>query len=116
MEQIKVWAVLSAVTVVVCISISLAVRKPMRDMLSTNSYILPARAFYLRSFTVLLLLGAFSMIFKADVPDKEKVFMEYVWWIVDTLQPVFFALSIWMIVYAGLLTILFAVLGRYKNE
>ena len=116
MEQILVWMVLSAITIVVCISISLAIRKPMSDMLSSNNHIVPAKGFYLRSFMVLLLLGGFAMIFEADIPEKGKAFMEYVWWIANALQPVFFALSIWLIVYAALLTVLFAVLGRYKNE
>jgi uncharacterized membrane protein YozB (DUF420 family) len=115
MEQITVWAALSAITVAVCVLISLAVRKPMRDMLGANKHILPARGFYLRSFSVLLLLGAFAMIFKTDVPAEGKAFMEYVWWIADSLQPVFFVLSIWVIVYVALLTILFAVLGKYND-
>jgi hypothetical protein len=87
----------------------------MRELLEANSYVSPAKAFYLRAFTILVFLAALATVSEVDIPGPDKAFMEYVWWIVDAANPAFWALSIWVFAYAVLLTILFVVLGRYRD-
>jgi hypothetical protein len=115
MAGLIAWLVLAVLTVVVCVAVISVVRKPMRELLGANSYILPARSFYLRAFTVLVFLAAFATVSKINTPDNDKAFMEYVWWIVESAQPLLLALSLWLIGYAALLTLLFVVLGRYRD-
>ncbi|MHC4346443.1 MAG: hypothetical protein ACYSUP_17360 [Planctomycetota bacterium] len=115
MDALTVWMVLVAVTVAVCIVVIIAVRKPLSDLLKANSYISPARNFYVRAFMVLIFLAALATICETDTPETGKAFMEYVWWVVGSLQPMFFALSLWVIAYAALMTLLFMILGRYRD-
>lgn len=110
-----VWLVLLALTIVVCLAVIFAVRRPMRQLLEANSYIVPARSFYLRAFSVLLFLAALATVSETDAPGDEETFMEYVWWVVEAAQPFFWALSFWLIGYAAMLTLLFVVLGRYRD-
>jgi len=42
--------------------------------------------------------------------------MEYAWWVVNRLEPAFWAAALFLIGYVVLLTILFAVLGRYRDQ
>lgn len=115
MAGLTVWIVLVALTGAVCAAIIYALRRPMHELLKVNSYISPARKFYVRTFTVLIFLAALATVSKTDVPSNDKEFLEYVWWIVEALQPTFWALSFWLIGYATLLTLLFVVLGRYHD-
>jgi len=114
MIGLLVWLVLVALTVVICVVVVFAVRRPMCELLEANSYILPAKRFYLRSFTVLVFLAALATVCETDTPGSDKAFMEYVWWVVDAAKPVLFSLSFWLIGYAVMLTVLFVVLGRYR--
>ena len=115
MVGLIVWLVLVVVTGIVCVAVISAVRKPMQELLGANSYISPARSFYLRAFTVLVFLAALAAVSETDTPEADKACMEYVWWIVKAAQPLFMALSLWLIGYAALLTLLFVVLGRYRD-
>ena len=115
MIGLLIWIILGILTLLVCFLITLAVRKPMSEMLGVNSYIVPSRKFYLRSFTVLLVLTVLATISETDIPESREVFIEYVWWIINSMQPAFIMLSIWIIAYAALLTLLFVILGRYHD-
>jgi hypothetical protein len=115
MVGLTVWFVLVAVTVVVCLAVIVAVRKPIRQLLEVNSYISPAKSFYLRVFTVLMFLAALATVSQTKVPAGDKALMEYLWWVVDAVQPFFLVLSFWLIGYAAMLTVLFVVLGRYRD-
>jgi predicted cation transporter len=115
MTGLIVWVALAASAVVICVAVICAVRSPMRKLLEVNSYISPAKEFYLRAFSVLVFLAALAVVSKTDTPESGKAFMEYVWWVVKATQPIFSAFSFGLIVYAALLTILFAVLGRYRD-
>jgi len=118
MVGLIVWLISVALAVVICVAVICAVRRPMRELLGVNSYISPARKFYLRAFTVLVFLAALATISKTDIPTGDegpKAFMEYVWWVVGAVQPVFSALSFGLIIYAALLAVLFVVLGRYRD-
>jgi hypothetical protein len=115
MVGLMVWLVLVVLTVVVCIAVIWAIRKPMSVLLKANSYISPARSFYLRAFTVVVVLAALATVSETGAPESDKAFMEYVWWIVETLQPVLYMLSFWVMGYAALMTLLFMILGRYRD-
>ena len=115
MVGFMVWIVLVVLAGGVCLAVICALRKPMHELLRTNSYICPAREFYLRTFTVLIILAALATVSNTDTPDNDKAFMEYIWWIVNAAQPLFMALSFWLLGYAALLTLLFVVLGRYRD-
>ncbi len=115
MIELIVWIVLVALTGLVCVAVICAVRRPMNELLRTNSYISPARSFYLRAFTVLVFLAALATVCRIDAPSNDKAFIEYVWWIVEGLEPTFWALSFWLMGYVALLTLLFMILGRYRD-
>lgn len=115
MAGLIAWLILVALAVVICVVVISAVRRPMRELLGVNSYISPARSFYLRAFSVLVILAALSVVSQIDAPESGKAFMEYVWWVVKATHPVLSALSIGLIVYAAVLAILFVVLGRYRD-
>lgn len=115
MAGLITWIVLVVVTGAICVAVISAIRRPMRELLEANSYIFPAKKFYLRAFAVLVLLAALATVSKTDAPGNDKEFLEYVWWIVDAAQPLFMALSLWLIGYAALLTLLFMTLGRYRD-
>jgi len=117
MVGLIVWLVLVALTGVVCVAVLCAVRTPMRQLLEANTYIAPAKSFYLRTFTILVFLAALATVSdsEVDVPGADKAFMEYVWWVVQAAQALFVALSLWLFGYAVLLTVLFVVLGRYRD-
>jgi len=116
MAGLVVWSVLVALTGVICIVVVCALRRPMDELLKANSYVSPARNFYLRTFTVLVFLAALATVCKTDTPSSDKEFLEYVWWVVAALQTTFWALSFWLIGYVALLTLLFVVLGRYHDQ
>lgn len=109
------WLSLVALTVVVCVIVSLTMRKPMRQLLEVNSYISPAKSFYLRVFTVLVFLAALATVSQTNAPASDKAFMEYLWWVVGAAQSFFVVLCFWLIGYAAMLTVLFVVLGRYRD-
>lgn len=109
------WLVLVVVTGIVCVAVISAVRRPMRELLEVNSYISPARSFYLRAFSILVFLAALAAVSQTDIPESGKAFMEYVWWVVKGTHPVFSALSLGLIAYAAVLALLFVVLGRYRD-
>lgn len=115
MVGLIVWVVLVVLAVVICVAVICAIRSPMRKLLEVNSYISPAKEFYLRAFSVLVFLAALTAVSKTNTPESGKAFMEYVWWVVKATQPIFSALSLGLIVYAALLVVLFAVLGRYRD-
>jgi len=115
MVGLMVWLVLVVLTIVVCIAVIWAVRKPMSVLLKANSYISPAQSFYLRAFTVVVVLAALATISETGAPESDKALMEYVWGIVETLQPVLYMLSFWVMGYAVLMTLLFMILGRYRD-
>ncbi len=112
------WICLLLCAGVVCAAVMLTVRKPMSDLLRVNSYISPARRFYLRTFSLLIVLSVLSVLISAGGPcaEQSKNFMECVWWVADQVSSVIWAAILSVGGYALLLTILFAVLGRYRDE
>ena len=117
MTGLITWICLALCAGVVCAIVLLSVRKPMRELLQVNSYILPAKRFYLRTFSLLILLAVLSVLVSTGGPcaEQSKTFMNRVWWVAEQLSSVFWAAIISIGGYALLLTILFAVLGRYRD-
>ena len=93
----------------------LIIRKPMRNLLSVNSYISPARAFYTRAFIMIVSLGALASVVELDAPDSDQAGMECVWWAVENLEPVLWSTALFSMGFVLMLTILYAVLGRYHD-
>ena len=89
----------------------------MNELLKANSYISPDSKFYLRSFSLVLLLAALGVIVSAEglCSEQSKNFMQCVWWVGDHLSSVIWGALLAIGGYALLLTILYAVLGRYRD-
>jgi len=115
MAALTVWTVVVVLTVVVCAAVILAIRKPMCELLESNTTIARTRRFYVRAFAVLVVLAGLTTVTATDIPSDDPAFMEYVWWVAETTQTLFMSLSFWLIGYAALLTLLFVVLGRYRD-
>lgn len=111
------WLCLLLCAAVVCAVVMLTVRKPMSELLQVNSYILPARKFYLRTFSLIIILAILSILISAGGPcaEQSENFMERVWWVADEVSSVIWAAILSVGGYALLLTILFAALGRYRD-
>lgn len=118
MATLIVWIALVLLAGSVCVAVILAIQKPMSELLKANSYISPAGKFYLRSFCLIIFLATLAVIVAAGGPcaEQSKTFMQCVWWVVDHLSPVLWSATLSLGGYILLLTILFAVLGRYHDE
>ena len=112
------WIALVLLAGAVCLLVIAAIRKPMNQLLKASSYIDPARRFYLRSFCLIILLATLGTIVSTDGPCEEQSehLMQGVWWVLRSLSPVLWGAILSIGGYALLLTILFAVLGRYRDE
>ncbi len=114
------WIVLATLTVGVAITTVCLIAKPIRSLLGANSYMAPAQSFYVRALVLAASLGALATVAGKDMPceDQRKAFaaMEYVWWVADGLEPALWSITLFLMGYVLLLTILFAVLGRYRDQ
>ena len=119
MSMLIAWIVLAILAVGVAVTIVYLIRKPMRALLSANSYIAPAQDFYVRAFALTASLVALATITGISIPcpdqRKSMAAMEYVWWAMDGWEPLFWSIALFLMGYVLLLTILFAVLGRYRD-
>jgi hypothetical protein len=117
MTQIQLisWLIFAAIVVFVSLFIVVLLKKPMGQILSVNTFIEPAKVFYLRTFKLIIFLVALATVAEADLPGKGKAFMEYVWWITASLKEPLYYLGIWIMLYAAMLTVLFVVLGRLRD-
>jgi hypothetical protein len=118
MVALIVWLSFVVLSIAVSLLTILSIRKPMNELLKANSYISPARKFYLRSFALIIFLATLAVIVSIDelCEEQSRHFMEGIWWIFDNLGPVLWIAILSVGAYTLLLTILFAVLGRYHDE
>ena len=118
MVALVIWIALALLAAAVCLLVIGAIRKPMNELLSANSYVSPARGFYVRSFCLIIFLATLAAIISIGQPCEEqsKHFMQCLWWILDSLSPVLLSAILCIGGYALLLTVLFAVLGRYRDK
>ena len=119
MSLVIAWIVLTVLAVASAVVVVWLIAKPMRALLGANSYMSPAQSFYVRAFALAASLGALATVAGKNIPcpDQRKAMaaMEHVWWVVDGLEPMFWAIALFLVCYVLLLTILFAVLGRYRD-
>jgi hypothetical protein len=108
---------LAGVTVLVFIML---VRRPLKEMLGANSKLLVARRFYMRAMVLILVFAALAAVMNPSKLSADKdatlVFMDYVWWSVGGLEPVFWSVALISLGYVAILSILYAVLGRTRDE
>ena len=118
MMALMVWTCFLISAVAISIGVILTTRQPMNELLKSNSYIQPARKFYLRSFSIMIFLAALGTIFAVGSPCKTQSenFVECIWWISDNLASVFWGAIFCLGGYALLLTVLFVALGRYHDK
>ena len=103
---------------------------PMRRLLGVNSTLAAARSFYGRTFFIVMLLAAAIPIInngapgpaEADngaatqAPEAGPTFMECVWHMGSKLDDVFLSIGIFLMGYVLMLTIVFAALGRFRDQ
>ncbi len=93
----------------------LLIWRPTRKLLSLNASLLAARPFFLRCLFLLLLLGAISTVIGESFSQHEN-FMEYFWEAADNLQGPVLIVSLYLLGFAVLMTVLTAVLGRHRDQ
>jgi hypothetical protein len=120
MECVLAWLVLAALSAVLVVVVVGLVMRPMRMLLTANSYLSPVALFYVRAFVIVMALAGLAGTLGNTAPCAEqaagKNFMQWVWWVAEGLRPVSWAVSGFLLVYALLLTILYGVLGRYHDK
>jgi hypothetical protein len=119
MHPILAMAVFAAVTALIGVAVVLLARRPMAQLLRSNAWMAAGAAFYLRSFTMVVALGALATLAGVSFPcpqQSQMASMEWVWWMVQKLEPVFLIAALFLLGYALLLTILFSTLGRYRDQ
>ena len=114
------WLILAALAIVATIIVVRLIAKPMRVLLRANSYMAPAQTFYVRAFALALCLGALAAVVGTSLPKPEQgksmAAMEYVWWVANGLAPAFWSISLFLFGFVVILTIVLAVLGRYRDQ
>ena len=88
-------------------------RPGLRGLLEDVTALPAAAEFYLRAFTLAIVLIALAAVFGTNPDLKGGVhFMEYVWSVAAVLQDVFQNLLIVLLVYVALITVLLVSLRR----
>lgn len=113
------WVVLLALAVAAAALTLALLLRPVRRMLSVNSVLSQARAFYVRAMALVLLLAALAAAVGAGRLAKPeqgcRASMEYVWWVVDNLKNVFWSVALLLLGFVAALTILYSALGRHRD-
>jgi len=120
MSGMVAWILLAVVSGGGVAVVAALMRRPMHTLLTANAHLAPAAGFYGRGFVIVLVLAALAAVVGTSVPcpqqAAEKACMEWVWWTVDGLKPVCWSVLGLLMGYVLLLTILYAVLGRYREQ
>jgi len=118
MVALIVWIALILLAGGICVAVIFLIRKPMSELLKVNSYLHPARNFYLRSFTLVISLATLGVVVSTGKPcsKQSENFIQCLWWLADNLDSVFISALLTLGGYALLMTVLFAALGRYHDE
>lgn len=107
------WLIFVAIAIGLAFVVVHLVAKPMRFLLGANSYMAPAQRFYVRAFAMVIYLSTLASVLDREFPPPND--MEYVWWVADGLKPAFWSMSLFLLGFVVLLTIVLAVLGRYRD-
>ena len=114
------WALLAAGAIASALVALALVWCPMRRILSANSTIGLARGFYTRCLGAILIFAALAGIASHSIPSADQrqawATMEYIWWIVNGLGSVFWAIALFLLGFAVVLAVLYSVLGRERDE
>jgi len=118
MTEFIAWSMLAAVAGGLTIIVVLLVRGPMRAVLTANAYLSPASPFYIRTFVLVVALAAIAAVAGAGLPCEKQSenTMTLVWWAAGQLHPLCWSLGGFLMGYVLLLTVLFAALGRYRDQ
>jgi ABC-type Fe3+-siderophore transport system permease subunit len=120
MTGLLAWTWVAALAAALVVVVVLLVRRPLRDVLTANRHLAPASPFYARTFVLVVSLAALAVVAGTNVPcpqqSAEKGLMEWIWWGVGQLQMVGWTVAAFLMGYVVLLTILYAVLGRYRDQ
>ena len=112
---ILILAALVLVIVVVCL-----MRRPAAALLTSNAYMAPAVKFYGRGFLLVLSLAVLAGLayvnFSGPAASDAGHGMAWVWWGATELRSILSSVCLIVGGYVVLLTILFVVLGRYREQ
>ena len=121
MVELIIWLVSVLVAIGAAIIVVQLIAKPMRALLGSNSYMACAERFYIRAFALAVYLSTLASVVGRSLPSPEEPqksmsTMEYVWWVIDGLESAFWSISLFLLGFVVLLTIVLAVLGRYREQ
>jgi hypothetical protein len=118
MTEFTAWSMLAAVAGGLVIIVVLLVRGPMRAVLTANAYLSPASSFYMRAFVLVVALAAIAAVAGTGLPceKQSETTMTLIWWAAGQLQPLCWSLAGFLMGYVLMLTVLFAALGRYRDQ
>ena len=90
---------------------------PMHRLLGANSRLKQARAFFVQSMFVVLVLSAIAPVAGQMVQaDEETTFAGYLSQAAELLGPSVAAIAVVLFAYAVLMAIMSATLGRYRDD
>jgi len=117
MENALGFATLFVVSMGLAAILYASLRKTLRNLLDDVVKLPPATTFYLRTFFVCLFFFTFSAVLQTTFDLKEgKPFMEFVWRVASGLSSFFHTISLFLLSYLLLATILVVVLRRKNDE
>ena len=117
MHEFAGYGVLFAMAIVVGLIVFLLVWGPMRRLLGANDRLQQARAFFVRTLFIVLLLAAMAPVAGKGVTlDEDARFMQYVLQAAGRLNDVLLYVGLYLFGFVVLMTILTASLGRYRGE
>ena len=93
----------------------LLVRGPMKRLFGANSQLGHARAFFLRTLLILLILGTIYPVIGVGIGGHGN-FMEYVLETADQLEGSVLAVALYLAGFVLMMTILVATVGRDRDQ
>jgi len=118
MAGLLTWIIVTALTVGFAIGLALLMRRPMLGLLTANAYLTPAAKFYMRAFVLVVVLAALAAVTDTGFPCEKQSenTMTLVWWAAERLKPICWSVAGFIMVFVLLLTVLYAALGRYRDQ
>jgi hypothetical protein len=118
MTGLLAWIGLVVLAVGFSVGVALIMRRPMLGLLTANTCLAPAARFYWRAFVLVVLLAALAAAAGTGLPCEKQAenTMTLVWWTAAHIQPMWWSVAGFLMAFVLLLTILFAVLGRYRDQ
>jgi hypothetical protein len=120
MYGIILWLTLLLLGALLATVLIILFKGPMAALLTSNSYLTPARRFYVRSLILVLVLGALAPL--VGQKPLDRVFSETgepivgMWWLLEKLDVSIWSVTVYLVVFVILMTVLFSALGRYREQ